>query len=85
MDKNLLKAFWNCGDNQIIEFALVRSRLNRLEREVVKLTLDECRSQEEIAEEMGYSTRKIQDIWYSASAKLLGIPWVYAYATELAK
>lgn len=85
MDKNLLKVFWNCGDNEIIEFALARARLNRLEHEVVSLMLDECRSQEEIAERMGHSTRKIQDIWYSASNKLLRIPWVYAFAKELSK
>lgn len=85
MDGKLLKAFWNCGDNQIIEFALIRAHLNRLEREVVNLVLDECMTQEEIAERMGYSTRKVQDFWYSASAKLLGIPWVYAYALELLK
>jgi len=55
MDKNLLKVFWNCGDNEIIEFALARARLNRLEHEVVSLMLDECRSQEEIAERIGIS------------------------------
>lgn len=85
MDGKLLKAFWNCGDNQIIEFALIRAHLNRLEREVLRLTLDECMTQEEVAEAINYSTRKVQDIWYSAAAKLLGIPWVYAYAVELAR
>ena len=83
MDRSLLKAFWNCGDNEIIEFAMIRAHLNRLEKEVVELMLDECFTQEQIAEHMGYSTRKIQDFWYSASDKLLGIPWVYAYATKL--
>lgn len=85
MDRNLLKAFWNCGDNQIIEFALIRAHLNRLEKEVVRLMLDECMTQEEIAEAISYSTRKVQEIWYSASAKLLNIPWVYAYAVELSR
>ena len=85
MDRNRLKAFWNCGDNQIIEFALLRAHLNRLEKEVIRLMLDECMTQEEIAEAIGYSTRKIQDLWYSASTKMLNIPWVYAYAVELAR
>lgn len=83
MDRSLLKFFWNCGDNDIIEFAIMRARLNRLEIEVIRLMLDECRTQEEIAEQMEYSTRKVQEIWYSASTKLLSIPWVYAYAVEL--
>lgn len=83
MDRSLLKAFWNCGDNQIIEFAILRAHLNRLEKEVINYMLDECMTQEQIAELMGYSTRKIQDFWYSASDKLLGIPWVYAYSTML--
>lgn len=83
MDKRLLKAFWDCGDNQIIEFALIRARLNRQEKEVISLMLDECRTQEETAEIMNYSTRKIQDIWSSASKKLLSIPWVLAFAKEL--
>lgn len=85
MDGKLLKAFWNCGDNQIIEFALMRAHLNRLEREVIRLTLDECMTQEEVSEAMSYSTRKVQDIWYSAANKILGIPWVYAYAVELSR
>lgn len=85
MDKKLLSAFWGCGDNLIIEFALQRARLNRLEKEVVRLMLDECYTQEEVAEIMGYSTRKIQDFWYNASEKILSIPWVTAYARELIK
>lgn len=83
MEKHLLKAFWNCGDNDIIQFALYKAHLNRLEKEVIQLMFDECLTQEEIAEKMNYSTRKIQDIWYSASKKLLKIPWVYAYAINL--
>ena len=42
MNQKLLKAFWNCGDNQIIEFALTRAHLNRNEKEVIRLLLDEC-------------------------------------------
>lgn len=83
MNQSLLKAFWNCGDNQTIEFAIMKARLNRLEMQVVHLMLDECLTQEEAAEEMDKSVRKIQDYWYSASNKLLNIPWVKAYAEVL--
>lgn len=83
MNKNLLKAFWNCGDNQIIEFALIRARLNKNELDVIKMSLDECMTQEEIAERLDCSVRKIQDEWYRGAGKLLSIPWVRAYAIEL--
>ena len=83
MDKNLLQYFWNCGDDQIIQFAIQRAHLNRKEQEVLHLLLDECLTQEEAAEEMNYSSRRLQDYWYSASAKMLNIPWVIAYAREL--
>lgn len=85
MDTKLLRAFWNCGDNQIIEFALVRAHLNRQEKDVITLMLDECMTQEKVAEKLDFSTRKIQEVWYSASRKLLSIPWVAAYAAELNK
>ena len=83
IDRSLLYDFWNCGDGQIIEFALVRARLNRHEREVVHFMLDECMTQEEVAEAIHYSTRRTQEFWYSASRKLLDIPWVMAYAVML--
>ena len=83
MEKELLKYFWNCGDNQIIEFAMVRARLNIKERKILELMLDECLTQEEAAEEMGYSTRRVQDFWCSAAHKLLNIAWVKAYAISL--
>lgn len=83
MDRSLLRYFWNCGDNQIIEFAITRAHLNRKEEQVVRLMIDECMTQEEIAEQMNYSTRRVQDFWYSASEKLLNIPWVKAYALSL--
>lgn len=83
MDKKLLTAFWNCGDNQIIEFALIRAHLNKHERDVIHLMLDECMTQEETAEAIGYSTRRIQEYWYSGATKLLNIPWVKAYALSL--
>lgn len=85
MDRHLLKDFWNCGDNQIIEFAILRAHLNRLEKEVVRLLLDECLTQEEAAEAMNIAPRSIQAYWYSAADKLLSIPWVVAYARDLSK
>lgn len=83
MRLKLLRAFWNCGDGQIIEFALLRAHLNKREYEVINLMLDECLTQEETAEALNYSTRKIQDLWVSGADKLLRIPWVRAYAIEL--
>lgn len=83
MDRELLTLFFNCGDNDIIEFAIMRAHLNRREKEVIRLIMDECLTQEEIAEEMCYSTRRVQDFWYSGAKKLLNIPWVRAYALSL--
>lgn len=82
---NTLKTFWGCGDNDIIEFALMKARLNRKEKEVINLILDECLTQEEAAEKLDISVRKIQDLWYSASNKLLSIFWVSAIANEIDK
>lgn len=81
--KTLLKAFWNCGDNATIEFAMIRARLNRKEKEVVSRMFDDCMTQEQIAEKMDLSVRQVQDIWYDAQNKLLGIQWVRIYANEL--
>ena len=83
MDKSLLTYFWNCGDNEIIEFALMRAHLNKREREVIHFMLDECMTQEEVAEKINFSTRRVQEFWYSGAKKLLNIPWVSAYAKEL--
>ena len=83
MEKELLKLFWNCGDNQIIEFAILRARLNSKEKRVLECMMDECLTQEETAEIMGYSTRRVQDFWCSAAHKLLNIDWVKAYANSL--
>lgn len=80
-----LKAFWSCGDNEIIEFAIMRARLNRKEKDVLSCILDECLTQEQTAEKLEYSTRAVQDFCYSASKKLLSIPWVNAYANDLMK
>lgn len=83
MDKSLIKHFWNCGDSQIIEFAMMRARLNRQERNVLHLALDELLTQEQIAEELDTSTRNVQKIWASATVKMLNIEWVYAYSFML--
>ena len=83
MDRGLIRYFWDCGDSQIIEFAMIRARLNRREKEAVSLLLDECYTQEKAAEVMDISVRNVQKIWYSAAYKLLSIPWVVAYAKEL--
>lgn len=83
MDRVLLKHFWNCGDCQIIDFAILRARLNRREKRALELIYDECLSQEEAAEDMCTSTRNFQNIYYSGSDKLLKIPWVKAYAEDL--
>lgn len=83
MDRNLVKAFWSCGDNQIIEFALTRARLNRNEADAVRLLLDDCLTQEQAAEKLDISPRRLQEYWYAATDKLLSIPWVVAYGKEL--
>lgn len=83
MNRSLLTFFFDCGDDQIIQFAIQRAHLNRLEKEVIRLRMDECMTQEEIAEAIGYSVRRVQDLWYSGADKLLSVPWVYAYAKEL--
>ena len=83
MDRSLIKDFWACGDNQIIEFAIMRARLNRMEKEVLRLLLDECMTQEQASEHLDISTRNLQNWWYSATDKLLSIDWVMAYAKSL--
>ncbi|MBQ0112691.1 MAG: hypothetical protein KBT03_06145 [Bacteroidales bacterium] len=83
MGGELLKAFWNCGDDQIIQFAIQRAHLNKKELQVITMILDECMTQEEVAEQLNYSTRRIQDFWYSGANKLLNIKWVEAFAKEL--
>lgn len=82
-DRSLVKEFWGCGDNQIVEFALLRARLNRNEKNTLRLMLDECMTQEAVAEELNVSTRCVQDWWKSGCDKLLEIPWVKAYAADL--
>lgn len=83
IDTNLVKYFWRCGDNEIIEFAMLRARLNKEEKDVLVAVLDNCHTQEKTAEILGFSVRKVQNVWYSAAYKLLRIDWVSAYAKEL--
>lgn len=83
MDRTLIRDFWNCGDGQIIDYAIMRARLNFREKQTLRLMLDECRTQEQAAETMDVSTRCLQAWWYSATDKLLAIPWVAAYAREI--
>lgn len=86
MDRGtMIRAFWGCGDGQIIDFAITRARLNAKEKEVLYHLLDECETQEQTAESMYLSTRKVQNLWYSACSKLLKIDWVSVYANELIK
>lgn len=83
MDRSLLRYFWNCGDSQIIDFAILRARLNSKEKEVLTCMYDECLTQEKTAELMNYSPRRVQEFYYSAADKLLNIAWVKAYAVSL--
>lgn len=80
MDRTLIKDFWSCRDSQIIDFAIMRARLNKNEKDVLRLILDECMTQEQAAECMDISTRNLQKWWYSATDKLLSVEWVLAYA-----
>lgn len=83
MDRSLLKYFWNCGDTSIIDFAIMRARLNRNEKKVLRMALDELMTQEQIAEELDTSTRNVQKIWACAADKLLRIDWVRIYSIAL--
>lgn len=82
-DRDLIRDFWRCGDNEIIEFAILRAHLNRKQKEILHCMLDECMSQEEAAEELCWSVRTAQEKWAEAADLLLGIPWVEAYAKEI--
>lgn len=52
---------------------------------VITTILDECYTPEEATEILNYSVRHVQSIWYSATNKLINIPWVSAYERELYK
>ena len=60
MDRSLIRDFWRCGDCQIIDFAVLRARLNANEKNVVRLMLDECYTKEKAVEELDVSTRCLQ-------------------------
>lgn len=83
MDSKLMRAFFDCGDDQIIQFAIQRCHYNRKEKEILKLILEENYTQEETADIIGYSTRYVQEQWYRVCHKMLSISWVKAYAVEL--
>lgn len=80
MDRNKIKYFWKCKDISIINLAQDRANLTRNEREVLRLLLTEERTQEQTAEIMELSVRKVQSLWYSATDKLLSIYWVLIIA-----
>lgn len=82
-DRDLIRDFWQCGDDSIIEFAILRAHLNRKQKDILACMLDECMTQEEAAEHLLWSVRTAQEKWAEAADKLLGIPWVEAYAKEL--
>ena len=80
MERNVIKQFWNCGDSSLVKLACERAGLTRKENEVLRLLLTECYTQEETAEKMDISTRKVQELWKSASSKLNLIYWVKVVA-----
>lgn len=55
---SLIKSFWGCGDNQIIEFAIVRARLNRRERQMESIKTLYPNAYEETLEELKKYTKK---------------------------
>lgn len=83
MDNGLIRHLWGCGDRLYIDYAIMRANLNRKEKEVLHLMLDECMTQEQTAEELDTSTRNVQKIWSCAVEKLLKIEWVQLYALAL--
>lgn len=83
MRRRQMRAFWDCGDSGIIEYAIMRARLNDREKKVLIKTMDECKTQEEIAEEMYLSVRAVQGLWYDAQRKIMSLDWVKAYSNEL--
>lgn len=80
-----MKTFWSCGDRVLIDFAKDKVGLNREEKEVLHLLLDDCRSQEKAAEIMDISRTKVQCYWNTACRKLLSQEWLKIYATVLEK
>ena len=74
-----VRGLFACADNEFIEFAIKRARLNDNERRVLTEVIDHCKTQEETAEIMDISVRQTQNYWYSANEKLLSIPWVTSF------
>lgn len=85
MDRSLVKTFWTCGDSQIVDFAMMRARLDRKEKAVITSMLDDCMTQEETADRLQISVRTVQKLWASGTDKLLRIDWLVAYAEALRK
>ena len=85
MDRSLVKTFWTCGDSQVIDFAMMRARLDRKEKAVITSMLDDCMTQEETADRLQISVRTVQKLWASGTDKLLRIDWLVAYAEALRK
>lgn len=85
MDRSLIKTFWACGDSQVIDFAVMRARLDRKEKAVITSMLDDCLTQEETADRLQISVRTVQKLWASGADKLLRIDWLVAYAESLRK
>lgn len=84
-DNALIRAFWSCGDSSIIAYAVMRAHLNRNERNVLHLILDECMSQESATEKCGVSTRSVQNWWHTGTGKILRLAWVRSYAADLVR
>lgn len=85
MDRSLVKVFWSCGDSQVVDFAVMRARLDRKEKAVITSMLDDCLTQEETADRLQISVRTVQKLWASGADKLLRIDWLVAYAESLRK
>lgn len=76
MDRCIIKEFWKIADSDLIKLAQDKANLTRYEREVLRLMLTECYTQEQTAEIMEISTRKVQDLWKTACDKILSIYWI---------
>ena len=78
-----VKRLFSCADNDFIEYALKRARLNDNETRVLSEILDHCLTQEQTAEKLDISVRQVQNYWYSANEKLLSIKWVTSFINSL--
>lgn len=80
MDTHIIKAFWKCGDQEIIDLACDRADLTQAERKTICLLLTNGKTEKEAAQIMDTSEEEINRVYYSACTKLLGICWVYCIA-----